>query len=54
MVQKRMTKKIIVGVVFENEMAERFEMAKNHHGLQSNADFLRYLVSMEAERVARK
>jgi len=40
-----------VRVVFEGEMAKRFEAVKNFYGLQKNADLIRLLVTLKYEEI---
>jgi len=42
-----------VRVVFEGEMAKRFNTVKRFYGLQKNADLIRLLVTLKYEEITK-
>jgi hypothetical protein len=40
-----------VRIVLQGEMAKKFNLIKRHYGLESNADLVRLLITMEHERI---
>jgi len=50
--QESDAEEVQVRLVLEGEMAARFNRIKKRYGLESNADVVRLLITMEYDRIA--
>ena len=50
--ERRREESYQVRLVLEGEMAKRFEAIKKKYGLESNADVVRLLITLEYDKIA--